>query len=347
MNRTMKILIGFLVALLIVIVVMVGALYIVMRILLDQESTELAQVNGDLGFMTDREGHWDLFLRDPEGELFNVTAEHDDHAYFFNFTFDGEVINFYTATDNSSTPAVVNADGTGLKVLNFATALMETMQTGNVEMDPAWSPDGTRIAWTKIVPGLPPSVKLFLGAADFTGAEELSGEGFTNNMIAWSPDGLRIVFTSDRSGGNHVYVILAEGGTAQKLTDEGYDVMPVWSLDGKQIMFISERDTNLNTGQFDFYVMNADGTNLHRLAEGEVFKGDPTYSPDGTQVAYMSNETGFWHIYVMDVDGTNVQQITNGEFNNLFPAWRPIPADEAAGDVQDNVPPAEVDDPAD
>ncbi|MCD4686925.1 MAG: hypothetical protein K8S97_13425 [Anaerolineae bacterium] len=327
MKRTTKILLGILVVVVIIIVVAV----VVVNLLLDQDSTEIAQINGDLGFMTDREGHWDLFLRNLDGELLNVTAEHDKHAYFFNFTFSGEVVNFFAATDDSSTPAVVNADGSGLEILNFATALMETIQTGNVEMDPAWSPDGTQIAWTKIVPGLPfPSVKLFLGAANFSGAEELTGEGFNNNMLAWSPDGRRIVFASDRSGSSHVYVILAEGGTAQKLTDDGYDMQPVWSLDGTQIMFISERDTNLSTGQFDYYVMNADGTELHMLAEDEVFMGDPTYSPDGTQIAYMSNETGFWHIYVMDADGSNVQQVTEGETNNVFPAWRPTPVEDAA-----------------
>jgi Tol biopolymer transport system component len=75
-------------------------------------------------------------------------------------------------------------------------------------------------------------------------------------------------------------------------------------------------------------LMNADGSDLHPLGDDEVFTGDLTYSPYGGQVAYVSNESGYWHIYVMDTDGSNVRQLTEGASNNLYPAWRPVPAQQ-------------------
>lgn len=293
---------------------------------LNQDTTELSTVTGDLGFMTDRAGDWDIVIRDPEGAITNLTGGEDAHDYFFNFTFNGDVVNFYTTRNGGSDPAIIRADGTGLKVMNYLTAIAEVMQSGNTDMDPAWSPGGDSVVWTT-VRGF--GVKLYVAEADFSNERELSGAGTTNNMMAWSPDGTRVVFTSDREDReNDVFVVDVESGDTAQYTDEGYDVQPVWSLDGEQILFISERETELSTGDFDFYIMNADGTDLRPFGPDEVFTGDPTYSPDGSQVAYMSNESGYWQIYVMDAGGDSVRQITEGESNNLFPAWRPVPAED-------------------
>lgn len=329
MERTRKILLIVVTAILLVVAVVAALIYWQ----LNQDTTELSTVTGDLAFMTDREGHWDIVIRDPDGNVTNLTAGEDSHEYFFNFTFSGDVVNFYSTRNGGSNPAIVNADGSDFKVMNYLTAMAQVVQSGNTDMDPAWSPDGERVVWTT-VRGL--GVKLYLADAAFEDERELSGSGTTNNMMAWSPDGSRVVFTSDREDReNDVFMVDIESGDVTQLTDEGYDVQPVWSLDGEQILFISEREVELSTGEFEFYIMNADGSDLRPFGPDEVFTGDPTYSPDGEQVAYMSNESGYWHIYVMDADGEGVRQITEGESNNLFPAWRPIPAEDVPASETD------------
>lgn len=292
---------------------------------LTRDTTELSTATGDLAFMSDRAGNWDIWLREPDGALRNLTGNEDSHEYFFNFTFDGEVVNFYSTRSGGSDPALVHIDGSGFKTMNYLTALVEVIDSGRTAMDPAWSPDGSRVVWSA-VRGV--GVRLFIADADFTNERELTGEGTTNNMQAWSPDGTRVVFSSSRDDHRaDLFVIDVASGEVTKLTTEGYDLQPVWSMDGSKILFISERDVDLSTGVFEYYTMNADGGDLRPFGPDEVFTGDPTTSPDGAQVAYMSNESGFWHIYVMDADGSNVQQITEGESNNLFPAWRPVPAE--------------------
>ncbi len=138
-----------------------------------------------------------------------------------------------------------------------------------------------------------------------------------------------MVFVSDRGDKQDVYVATIASGDQTRLTnDEGWAYKAVWSLDGSQILFIwNLDDDSLTNGWFDYHVVKADGSDLHRLAEGEIFKGDPRYSPSGKQVIYMSNESGHWQLYVMDAGGSNVRQLTEGNSNNLFPVWVPKPAE--------------------
>ncbi len=178
-----------------------------------------------------------------------------------------------------------------------------------------------------------PQVDLFVGAANGDNERAVTNNRANEGMHAWSPDGTELVYTSDEPGKYNTYKLNVETGAVTRLTDHDVsDYQPFWSLDGAQILVIfSERDAQLD-GELDMYVMNADGSDLHPLGADEIFAGDLTYAPNGGPVAYVSNESGYWHIYLMDADGSNVRQLTTGEHNNLYPAWRPIPAAQNAAE---------------
>jgi TolB protein len=167
--------------------------------------------------------------------------------------------------------------------------------------------------------------------ADGSDESSLVNKGMSDSAPAWSPDGKQLAFTADQTDQQNVYTLDIASGEATKLTEDGWDFQPVWSMDNSQILFTRDVDDALEKGTIPLFIMKADGSDLHEFKADEKFKGDPTYSPDGSQVVYMSNEDGNWHIYLMDADGSNVRRLTEGTSNNMFPAWRPVPAEETAG----------------
>lgn len=301
---------------------------------LNQETIKLGRVENELAFMSDRDGDWDIYLLDKEGQLHNLTDKSSGHEYYPYFTFDGQQINLFSTADGEVTPARVNADGTNFETQNMLQALLSVVKEGDTDWDPAWNVGGTRMAWNRVLPGMPPQVDLFV--ADTNGANriQLTDDSSIEGMHAWSPDGSQLIYVSNTSGKSNVYKVTVADGTITRLTNhDTNDYQPFWSTDGSQILVVFSFHLALLDGVTEMYVMNADGSNLHPLGNDEVFTGDLTYSPYEGQVVYVSNESGYWHIYMMDADGSNVKQITDGTSNNLCPVWRPVSAQQQSAEV--------------
>jgi TolB protein len=322
-----RLILGF-VALLVVILIALG---IVIYRQLNKETPKLGQTEGEMAFMSDQSGNWDIFLRDKDGQLINLTESSDGHEYFPNFTFKNNIINLYSTDSGEYTPATVKADGSDFKTLNFAQALMTVVAEGLTDWDPLWGPGGEQMIWSK-VKGF--GMELFIGQADGSDATALTSSSATEIMPAWSPDGTKVVFVSDESGQQNIYVLDIATTDLTRLTDhDANDMQPTWSTDGSQILFVSEQDTPLTSGTLALYIMNADGSDQRPFdAAAEVFEGGQRYSSDGKLIAYMSNKDGSWQIYLKDADGSNVRRITEGSANFMFPIWRPVLAEEQEND---------------
>ena len=94
---------------------------------------------------------------------------------------------------------------------------------------------------------------------------------------------------------------------------------PSWSPDGSQIAFDSDRD-----GNWEIYVMDADGSNPTNLTNNAADDQRPAWSPDGSKIAFHSNRDGnLDEIYVMDADGSNPIRLTNNTDNDHCPSWSP------------------------
>ena len=143
----------------------------------------------------------------------------------------------------------------------------------------------------------------------------------------------RIAFMSDRDGNWEIYVMDADGGNPRRLTNNRHaDLSPSWSPDGKRIVFCSDRDGHPHhiPGWFtsEIYMMDADGGNQQKLTNNPSDDRSPSWSPDGTRIAFMSRRDGNNEIYVMDADGGNQQKLTNnpdpnGHPNDEYPSWSP------------------------
>jgi Tol biopolymer transport system component len=203
---------------------------------------------------------------------------------------------------------VVNSNGTGTSRI--------TTQVG-ADVNPAWSPDGGRIAFASERDG---NFEIYAMNADGTNPVRLTNASAADYRPAWSPDGARIAFVSEREGNAEIYVMNADGSNPVRLTNQdAKDGDPAWSPDGSRIAFFSGRD-----GPPEIYVMAADGTNPSRLTTNGVPDSHPVWSPDGTTIAFSRGDNlGNNQIYVMNADGSRISRLSQFVLNGSDPSWSP------------------------
>lgn len=147
---------------------------------------------------------------------------------------------------------------------------------------------------------------------------------------SYSPDGKRIVFTGFSQGINDLYVVDVDGQNLQHLTQDRYgDAQPAWSPDGNFITFSTDRaSTNLvdlDLGKPQIAVMDLRDKSI-RVLPGQIGTNiNPVWSPDGSQIAYVSDRNGTPNIYLRDLRTDQDLRVTNvqggvSQFTETSPA---------------------------
>jgi Tol biopolymer transport system component len=238
---------------------------------------------------------------------------------------------------------VVGADGRGLR--NLTRSSCTGLCVSNEE--PAWSPDGKRIAFVRTIGPVPPGrqpriVGIFVMNADGTRVRQLTqrrGASVTEDHApSWSPDGKRIALaavniTAKPAGASVIYVINADGSQPRtvRTMPHGWPGAgaPSWSPDGKRILYSTycwfgtcgQRPTGAQ-----LFSVGADGKSPRQLTRvaGNAIGG--RWSPDGRKIVFVRNPrvgpTG--EVYTMNSDGSSLRRVIGGlELGARGPDWGP------------------------
>jgi TolB protein len=235
-------------------------------------------------------------------------------------------IAFVSERDGNPEIYAANEDGTGQVRVTF---------NGAENWSPAWSPDGSRLAFASNRSG---TWAIYTVNADGSNLLQRTNTGFVT-APAWSPDGQKIAFGGMRSeSGRCIGVISADADGRAPISlacKSDYTNDPAWSPDGSEIAFVSDRDGTGAEGNFDIFVMEADGSRLVQLTRGSgfpvKFTVHPDYARDG-RIALLSywdfdgDETPFVanvDLAVMNPDGTGLISIASAGTTSYWGAGMP------------------------
>ncbi len=185
------------------------------------------------------------------------------------------------------------------------------------DTDPAYSPDGTKIAFASDRDG---DNEIYVAAWDGSGTvTKLTSNTSDDREPAWSPNGGYIAFRSNRDGNNDIYKMTATGASQQRLTANGdSEFAPAWSPDGAEIAY--QRFGSQN----DVWKMNSDGQGQTQLTTDGANDGAPEYSPNGTQIAFHSNRGGSdFEIFTMSATGGSQTAANQQRRQRRTPDWSP------------------------
>ena len=181
------------------------------------------------------------------------------------------------------------------------------------DASPVWSPDGSKIAFSRSYSDKGKVWKEEIWIMNSDGSEQKQLNGVQGGGPYFTQDG-RILFHS-KGPSSEICIANIDGSKIIQLTNnEAEDWHPEVSPNGKQIAFMSNRD-----GNHEIYIMDIDGSNQKRLTFNDVRDSTPSWSSDGTQIIFVSHdEEGKSHIYIMNKDGSAMKRIIN---NGGQPSW--------------------------
>ena len=225
-------------------------------------------------------------------------------------------IAFVSSRDGEYAIFTMGADGKGEHRLTPREGEAPEGESVFWQIDPAWSPDGAKIAFVSARTGAP---HVYVMNADGTGTTALtSGEKYNDTHPTWSPDAASIAFARD----GDVYVMGADGSDPKRISDlNAQESDPVWSPDGEWIAYIKRTP---GTPVQNLWVMHPAGTGRRALTKQAGRAFTPSWSPDSTRIVFsMNRDETVFELFTIGVDGKRLRSVVPTAGDNFEPAWSP------------------------
>ncbi len=190
---------------------------------------------------------------------------------------------------------------------------------------PAYSPDGNQIAFASRRHTTPVIFLMDSDDGDRAGITQVTsdtGSG-ADTQVSWKPDGSGLIYTSTRRSANYdIRTINTNGSNMIELLNSDADEQ--WAsynpTDDNIIVLQSDREAS-NGEDTDIFKYNISASTFTKIADSPYSDGAPSWSPDGTKIAFHSNRAGDFDIWVCDSDGTNLMQLTSDTRSDGYPIW--------------------------
>jgi Tol biopolymer transport system component len=233
---------------------------------------------------------------------------------------------FAASAPNSGPPRLLAASSNHTGNWEIYLVHPDTGETKNLtnhkarDTDPAWSPDGKRIAFISDRVG---QAEIWVMDADGGNPRPLSAETAGCSGLRWSPDGKRIAFVIEKDGNRDIYTAETSGGKVTRLTDDEFPSgQPAWSPDGSKLAYTYFQE---RTPKWSLHTMNADGSGTRDIG-GPGGGLEAEWSPDGNRIAFVSlrNDEGY-RLHTLKPDGTDVRDLHTAAspIANASPRWSP------------------------
>jgi len=290
-------------------------------------ATPLGGGFGQIAFASARSGLPQIYLVNEDGTDLIMLTNVENGACQPTWSPDGSRLafvspcraraEFFDTSYKDSSLYAIHADGTGLEQLTAAPGS---------DFDPAWSPDGKRIAFTSLRDGKKDIYLLTLDTGAIVRLTTVAGDVQENSHPAWSPSGNQIAYTVKRVNTYQVWAMSDIGADNAQLARSGqqlWDYLPVWSPDGATVVFNQRNPTPTRPWLMSIRYEDRDIKDPTRLELPRPIE-DVEFSQDGLWLVFesMDNE-GNRDIYFMTLIGGNRTRLTNDPAVDFDPTWRP------------------------